>query len=197
MAVLSLGLPDPSEISHTDVLLFHRSYKYAESAPHPEFDADHSARHFGCCCHWIQRSRILQSHPIQRSGSQEAAFFSLRSSAAAAGSSMPRSLSRNGSADVHRKTAVLLISPMESFRESIFCCLYRRPAQIFLTFHSSFLKSFLSSYFSKLGTLLSGLPFDLLRHAFHDQSRHFLWMLMIVRADHDKICAIDHCPHTA
>ena len=176
MAVLSLGLPDPSEISHTDVLLFHRSYKYAESAPHPEFDADHSARHFGCCCHWIQRSRILQSHPIQRSGSQEAAFFSLRSSAAAAGSSMPRSLSRNGSADVHRKTAVLLISPMESFRVS---------------------KSFLSSYFSKLGTLLSGLPFDLLRHAFHDQSRHFLWMLMIVRADHDKICAIDHCPHTA
>ena len=130
MAVLSLGLPDPSEISHTDVLLFHRSYKYAESAPHPEFDADHSARHFGCCCHWIQQSRILQSHPIQRSGSQEAAFFSLRSSAAAAGSSMPRSLSRNGSADVHRKTAVPLISPMESFRESIFCCLYRRPAQI-------------------------------------------------------------------
>ena len=130
MAVLSLGLPDPSEISHTDVLLFHRSYKYAESAPHPESDADHSARHFGCCCHWIQRSRILQSHPIQRSGSQEAAFFSLRSSAAAAGSSMPRSLSRNGSADVHRKTAVLSISPMESFRESIFCCLYRRPAQI-------------------------------------------------------------------
>ena len=43
---------------------------------------------------------------------------------------LPRSLSRNGSADVHRKTAVLLISPMESFRESIFCCLYRRPAQI-------------------------------------------------------------------
>ena len=75
MAVLSLGLPNPSEISHTDVLLFHRSYKYAESAPHPEFDADHSAQHFGCCCHWIQRSRILQSHPIQRSGSQEAAFF--------------------------------------------------------------------------------------------------------------------------
>ena len=32
--------------------------------------------------------------------------------------------------DVHRKTVVPLISPMESFRESIFCCLYRRPAQI-------------------------------------------------------------------
>lgn len=119
------------------------------------------------------------------------------------GSSMPRSLSRNDSADVHRKTAVLLISPMESFRESIFCCLYRRPAQIHAAVSDIPDFSFL---FFKI------LPVFVLFEARHASVRppirsaasrlprsvrHFLWMLLIVRADHDKICAIDHCPHTA
>ena len=64
MAVLSLGLPDPSEISHTDVLLFHRSYKYAESAPHPEFDADHSARHLAFCNHIPYSDPVLKKQPF-------------------------------------------------------------------------------------------------------------------------------------